>query len=137
MMHKSRHIFALLVTIVVLSVPVIASENKANTANNSKEEAAPANSAPAAIPATNSVHDPLLRLMVAQGVLNSDDMKALATVPSAELRDRLLLLLLAKNKNNLSAADINALKNPLDSSGAGADLASEVSPPSSLAALQA
>src|SRR3979411_1146943 len=104
MMHKSRHIFALLVAIVVPSVAVIASENKANTANNSKDEAAPANSAPAAIPAANSVHDPLLRLMVAQGVLNSDDLKTLATVPSAELRDRLLLLLLAKN--NLSAADI-------------------------------
>jgi hypothetical protein len=136
MMRKSRHIFALLVAIVVLSVAVFASENKANTANNTKEEAVPANSAPAAIPPTNSVHDPLLRLMVAQGVLNSDDLKTLATVPSAELRDRLLLLLLAKNKNTLSAADINALKNSTDFSGTDADSASEVSTSSSLAALQ-
>jgi len=33
----------------------------------------------------------------------------------------LLLLLLAKNKNTLSAADINALKNPADSDSADAD----------------
>lgn len=121
MMRKSRHICALFVAIVVLPVAVTASENKDNTANNSNGGAPAANSAPAAIPATNPVHDPLLRLMVAQGVLNNDDVKALASVPSAELRDRLLLLLLAKNKNTLSAADINALKNPADSDSADAD----------------
>jgi len=136
MMRNSHRIFGIFIATVVLSVAVIASENKANTANNSTEEAAPANSAPAAIPATNSVHDPLLRLMVAQGVLNNDDVKALATVPSAELRDRLLLLLLAKNKSTLSAEDINALKNSTDSAGTDADSASEASTSSSPAALQ-
>jgi hypothetical protein len=127
MMRKSRHISAFFVAMVVLSVTVVASENKANTASNGNEKATPPNSAPAAIPATNPVHDPLLRLMVAQGVLNSDDVKALASVPSAELRDRLLLLLLAKNKSTLSAEDINALKNSTDSAGTDADSASEVS----------
>src|SRR4029077_8893587 len=136
MMRKSRHICALFVAIVVLPVAVTASENKDNTANNSNEGASAANRAPAALPATNPVHDPLLRLMVAQGVLNNDDVKALATVPSAELRDRLLLLLLAKNKSTLSAEDINALKNSTDSAGADADSASEVSTSLSPAGLQ-
>lgn len=132
MMRNSRHI-ALFFAMVLLSVPAIASENKVKTPDNNKEEAPTASGAPAASPATNAVHDPLLRLMLAQGVLNNDDVKALATVPSAELRDRLLLLLLAKNKNTLSAADINALKNPTDTE---TDSASEVNAWSSPAALQ-
>src|SRR4029077_7767252 len=70
------------------------------------------------------------------GVLNNDDVKALATVPSAELRDRLLLLLLAKNKSTLSAEDINALKNSTDSAGADADSPSEVSTSLGSAGLQ-
>lgn len=132
MMLNSRHI-ALFFAMVLLSVPAIASEDKANTPDNSTEAAATSSGAPAASPATNSIHDPLLRLMVAQGVLNNDDVKALATVPSAELRDRLLLLLLAKNKNTLSAADINALKSPTDT---GTDSGSEVNAWSIPAALQ-
>jgi hypothetical protein len=56
--------------------------------------------------------------MVSQGILNADDVAKLAGVPSAELRDRLLLLLLTKNKSALSADDVNALKASSDTNEA-------------------
>lgn len=90
------------------------SDNAANTSSSSasaSESSAPASTtAPAASAANVAAADPLLRLMVSQGLLSAADVAKLAGVPSSELRDRLLILLLMKNKNALSAEDVNALK---------------------------
>ncbi|HYX54248.1 MAG TPA: hypothetical protein VE783_12405, partial [Candidatus Limnocylindrales bacterium] len=88
-----------------------------NSAANGATNAAPgAPAAPAAVPL-----DPLLRLMLAQGLVSQEEVAKLAGVPSSELRDRLLLLLLAKNKSALSAADLNALNAPANSAVAATD----------------
>ncbi len=96
--------------LVFMLLPGLAFSSDGNSASNN----APANSAntaapgaPAAPPA--AVADPLLRLMVAQGLVTAEEVGKLAGVPSSELRDRLLLLLLTKNKTSLTAADLNAL----------------------------
>lgn len=100
------------------------SDNANSTASSSasaKESSAPAStSAPNAAPAANGVSasDPLLRLMLAQGLLTPADVSKLAGVPSSELRDRLLILLLMKNKNALSSEDLNALKAPAETTTA-------------------
>ncbi|MGE5323184.1 MAG: hypothetical protein ACM3SW_09995, partial [Actinomycetota bacterium] len=85
-----------------------------NSANNSNTNASGAATTAAAAPAATTTSiaapvDPLLRLMVAQGLITKDEVNKLAGVPSSELRDRLLLLLLTKNKNALSAEDLSAL----------------------------
>ena len=91
-----------------------------NSANNGNTGA---NGAPATAPApttattatTTSVAtpvDPLLRLMVTQGLVTKEEIGKLAGMPSSELRDRLLLLLLMKNKNALTPEDLNALSPP-------------------------
>jgi len=86
----------------------------ANRASASESSAPASTTAPSAAPAAGSpaAGDPLLRLMVAQGLLSPADVSKLAAVPSSELRDRLLILLLMKNKNALSSEDMNALKAP-------------------------
>ena len=137
MMRNASRVLVGIVALVVLPVAVLASDNGANTTSRSSEETQPENSAPAGMPGTNATVDPLLQLMVSEGVVNSDDLKALATVPSAELRDRLLLLLLAKNKGTLSAADIHALKNSTDSAGTNTSSAFAVGASGSPAAIQA
>jgi hypothetical protein len=113
--------------LALLLLPVFASASEKTGSDNAKnspganaasasESSAPAstNTAPSAAPAAGSAAtgDPLLHLMVAQGLLTAADVDKLAGVPSSELRDRLLILLLTKNKNALSAEDVNALKAP-------------------------
>lgn len=129
MSRTSFRIWAGVLSLLLLPVLSFASDNKGSNNNaagtasaSGRESAASANTttAPNTAPSAGSAAtgDPLLRLMVSQGVLSADDVAKLAGVPSAELRDRLLLLLLMKNKNALSADDINALKAPADASGA-------------------
>ena len=122
MIRISCRIWAGVLALFLLSTLVFASDNNSNSNNNSsatgtsdRESASSASAnAPSAAPAAGitSPGDPLLRLMVSQGLLTPDDVKKLAGVPSAELRDRLLLILLMKSKNALSAEDMNALKAP-------------------------
>jgi hypothetical protein len=102
------------------------SDNASSTASkaaSASESSAPASTtAPSAAPAASSAvaGDPLLRLMVAQGLLTAADVAKLAGVPSSELRDRLLILLLMKNKNALSSEDVNALKAPSEAAASAA-----------------
>lgn len=95
----------------------------ASDGNSAKNGNTGANGAPATAPApttattatTTSVAtpvDPLLRLMVTQGLVTKEEVGKLAGMPSSELRDRLLLLLLMKNKNALTPEDLNALNPP-------------------------
>jgi hypothetical protein len=117
MIRISTRLWAGVLAVALLPVFAIALDNNAGSnANGATNTAKPETGAPAAAstnttapaPGINAA-DPLLRLMVSQGVLGADDVAKLAGVPSAELRDRLLLLLLMKNKNALSADDVNAL----------------------------
>lgn len=133
MIRTSIRIWTGVLAVFLLSLLAFASENNANNkdannkdtnntsstangaANNSIESSsssAAATSTAAPASGLNPAGDPLLRLMVSQGILGPDDMAKLAGVPSSELRDRLLIILLMKNKNALSAADVNALKAP-------------------------
>lgn len=98
---------------VLLSGFAFASDDNSNSNNsaasaNARESGTPANTAGG----TAAPVDPLLRLMVNQGLLTTNDLSKFAGVPSSELRDRLLLILLMKNKNALTAEDMNALKAP-------------------------
>ena len=119
MIRFSFRIWAGVLALFLLPVFVLASDNNSNSNNSSNSSSAPSASesssaASAAAPTVGiaASPDPLLRLMVSQGLLTPDDVTKLAGVPSAELRDRLLLILLMKNKNALSAEDMNALKAP-------------------------
>jgi hypothetical protein len=98
------------------------------------KETEPANSASAAAPSINSISDPLLRLMVTQGVVSIDDVQALAALSSAELRDKLLLLL-SKNKSALTTADVTTLKATTESVPI-ADASGESSPSATAGGLQ-
>jgi len=64
-----------------------------------------------------------------------DDVQALAALSSAELRDKLLLLLLSKNKSALTTADITALKATTESVPT-ADASGESSPSATAGGLQ-
>ena len=122
MIRISSRIWAGILAVFLLPALVFASDNNSNGANtkNRETEAASAAAAPASatspdvVPAKGAVADvdPLVKLMVAQGLLSAEDVSKLAGVPSSELRDRLLLILLMKNKNALTADDLNALKAP-------------------------
>ena len=124
MIGISTRIWAGVLALLLLPVLALASDKSgSDNANNStaagkagaSASSAPASTtAPGAAPAAGSpaTNDPLLRLMVAQGLLSPADVSKLAGVPSSELRDRLLILLLMKNKNALSSEDLNALKAP-------------------------
>jgi hypothetical protein len=137
MMHNPSRILAGVFALVALTIAVTAAETGAHTTTKANAEGQPGNSAPTGMSATNPVRDPLLQLMLNQGILNNDDVNSLARIPSAELRDRILLLLLAKNKGSLSAADINTLKKSADSADTDTHSALEVSASASPAALQA
>ncbi len=138
MIRFSNRIWAGVLALFLLPVLAFPSDNNANNnasnnagaAASAHESAASATTAPSAAPAAGSVAaaDPLLRLMVSQGVLGADDVAKLAGVPSSELRDRLLLLLLMKNKNALSADDVNALKAPAGSGDAAGSPSSDATP---------
>jgi hypothetical protein len=127
MIRISTRIWAGVLAVALLPAFAIASDNNAgsnatgatNKTNAPETGTSTAASAGSAAPATgiNPPGDPLLRLMVSQGVLGADDVAKLAGVPSSELRDRLLLLLLTKNKSTLSAEDVNALKAPGSADG--------------------
>jgi hypothetical protein len=99
MIWQSPRILAAALAVTVVPLAGAESEHNANSAKNRTEEAAPANSTATAPAGTIIGNDPLLWLMHTQGVLGANDVKALATAPSAELRDRLLLLLRTKNKS--------------------------------------
>ncbi len=105
------------VVLVVLSGLAFPSEDNSSR-NNNNNSAAGSNTSESTASSNNNTAtpgapvDPLLRLMVNQGLLTADDVKNLAGVPSSELRDRLLLILLMKNKNALTSEDLNALKAP-------------------------
>jgi hypothetical protein len=120
MIRTLTRFWAGVLAIALLPAFAIASDKNAGTdANgatnktNAPETGAPPTAAPGSGATTatgiNPAGDPLLRLMVSQGVLSADDVAKLAGVPSAELRDRLLLLLLTKNKSALSSADVSVL----------------------------
>ncbi|HET7208991.1 MAG TPA: hypothetical protein VFI95_20615 [Terriglobales bacterium] len=120
MMRSASRVLAHGIALAVLVLPVaLTAETWA--ANTSNEESQPASSASPESSGINAPADPLLRLMVSQGLVTADDVKVLGALPSAEVRDRLLLLLLAKNKGTLSAADISALKNSTDSAHANTE----------------
>lgn len=112
-------------TLMLLTGLALASDgnsaNNGNTGANGAAATAPA--PPAATTATTTSVampvDPLLRLMVIQGLVTKEEVGKLAGMPSSELRDRLLLLLLMKNKNALTAEDLNAL-NPSTTSAVNA-----------------
>ncbi|HLW55020.1 MAG TPA: hypothetical protein VKW06_19460 [Candidatus Angelobacter sp.] len=120
MIRISFRIWAGVLALFLLPVFAFASDNNSNSNNSSsaastsESSSAASATAPSAAPAAGIAvpGDPLLRLMVSQGLLTADDVSKLAGVPSAELRDRLLLILLMKNKNALSADDMSALKAP-------------------------
>ena len=119
MIRISFRIWAGVLALFLLPAFALASDNKSDNnsssgATGTSESSSASATAPSAAPAAGMAApgDPLLRLMVSQGVLSPDDVKKLAGVPSAELRDRLLMILLMKNKNSLSADDLNALKAP-------------------------
>lgn len=110
--------------LAMILLPVFAAASDNNAGNNvngaaktaTEHDAGPssASTAPGVVPAVSVPpgSDPLLRLMVSQGILTAEDVTKLVAVPPSELRDRLLLLLLMKNKNAFSAEDVNALKAP-------------------------
>jgi hypothetical protein len=135
MIWQSPRIVAGVVAVIVLAGAALGAENSASSANAKSKEAEPANGASAAAPSINSISDPLLRLMVTQGVVSIDDVKALAALSSAELRDKLLLLLLSKNKGALTTADITALKATTESVPT-ADASDESSPSATAGGLQ-
>jgi hypothetical protein len=118
MIRISLRIWAGVLALFLLPVFAFASDNKSDGNNSgatgTSESTSASATAPSAAPAAGiaAPGDPLLRLMVSQGLLSPDDVKKLAGVPSAELRDRLLMILLMKNRNSLSADDLNALKAP-------------------------
>lgn len=126
--------------IVFLPIAVPASD-KASTANTTittnngrSADNESTNSAPAA--ATIAL-DPLLRVLLSQGILNAEEAHTLAGIPPAQLRDRLLLLLLTRDVSALSAADVNSLSHSTgieataDPAAAPATPAREASPQSS------
>lgn len=132
--------------VLALLLPLLATASDKNdssnntsttTASSAKESATLSASSTNATPAAgiNTASDPLLLLMVSQGLLNAADVKNLAGVPSSELRDRLLVLLLTKNKNALSPEDLNALKGTAagvpaaEASGAEASATQRTGPP--------
>jgi hypothetical protein len=116
MIRMSIRIWAGILAIALPAFAIALDNNAGSNANGTTNTpdtaastaAAPANGATPA-PGINPAGDPLLRLMVSQGILGADDVAKLAGVPSAELRDRLLLLLLTKNKSTLSTEDVSAL----------------------------
>jgi hypothetical protein len=135
MIWQSSRIVTGVVVVIVLAGAALGAENSASSANAKSKETEPANSASAAAPSINSIGDPLLRLMVTQGVVSIDDVQALAALSSAELRDKLLLLLLSKNKSALTTADITALKATTESVPT-ADASGESSPSATAGGLQ-
>ena len=102
----------ILAAVFVLPVGAIASDTAPNKANE-KESAsnAPAATSPAPAAGLSASADPLLRLLVAKGVLNATEVNALAGVPAGQVRDRLLFLL--KDKGVLSAADVADLNSAM------------------------
>jgi hypothetical protein len=126
MIRISLRIWAGVLALLLLPVFAFASDNNSNNnggAASTKSDTATAASATApSAPAAEMTTpgDPLLRLMVSQGLLTAEDMAKLSGVPSAELRDRLLMILLMKNKGTLSAEDMNALKAPSAEAAAAA-----------------
>jgi len=135
MIWQSSRIVTGVVAVIVLAGAALGAENSASSANAKSKETEPANSASAAAPSINSISDPLLRLMVTQGVVSIGDVQALAALSSAELRDKLLLLLLSKNKSALTTADITALKATTESVPT-ADASGESSPSATAGGLQ-
>jgi hypothetical protein len=135
MIWQSSRIVTGVVAVIVLAGAALGAENSATSANAKSKETEPANGASAAAPSINSISDPLLRLMVTQGVVSIGDVQALAALSSAELRDKLLLLLLSKNKSALTTADITALKATTESVPP-ADASGESSPSATVGGLQ-
>jgi hypothetical protein len=111
MLYNLIRPWTVILTVLLMSATVLASGGD-STASSAKPEAAnaAATNAPNAAPAAglNPAGDPLVRLLVAKGVLSSGEANGLATGPASEMHDRLLLLL--KDKGVLSADDLNSLK---------------------------
>ena len=110
MLHHLIRPWTGILTIFLMSATVLASGDD-STAPSVKSEAANAaatntpNAAPAA--GLNPAGDPLVRLLVAKGVLSADEANGLAMGTALEMHQRLLLLL--KDKGLLSADDLNTL----------------------------
>src|SRR5262249_9501563 len=97
--------------VLLLSATVLAwgGDSSAPSAKSEAASAAATNTSNAAPPAgLNPRGDPLVRLLVAKGVLSAVEANGLAMGPASEMHDRLLLLL--KDKGVLSADDLNSLK---------------------------
>ena len=113
MFHNPNRLLFGILAVLLSSAVALASDDTPN-APAVKTEAANAAATtntpnPPAV-GVNPVGDPLLRLLVAKGVLSAGEVNELGGVPAPELRDRLLLLL--KDKGVLSAEDLNSLKAP-------------------------
>lgn len=116
----STRIFSGVLALCLLPVVLVASDSNTGAAAN-KPNAETSAVATAIAPSTaspaemNSVNDPLLRLLVSKGVLNSKEVTGLVSAPSAQLRERLVLML--KEKGILSEADMSALDAPSTTNG--------------------
>ena len=115
MLHNPNRVLIGILSLSLLSAMALASDDSPKAPAGKTEAAATAATTNASSPApglgVNSAGDPLLRLLVAKGVLTNGEVSELAGVPAPELRDRLLLLL--KDKGVLSAEDLNSLKAPM------------------------
>ena len=115
----STRIRAGVLAIAILPTLAVASDDSKNASASqptaSSDVAAVAANSPGAAPAagTKPVNDSLLGALMSKGILNLEEVNALAASPSGELRERLLLLL--REKGILSDADMNALKLPTGS----------------------
>jgi len=114
MLHNPSRVLIGILAVLLLSAVAWASDDTPNApaAKTEAANAAATTNTPNPAPAVgvNPVGDPLLRLLVAKGVLSAGEVNELGGVPAPELRDRLLLLL--KDKGVLSAEDLNSLKAP-------------------------
>src|SRR5262249_52629009 len=111
MLHNPIRLWTGILAVFLLSATVLAwgSDSSAPSAKSEAASAAATN-APNAAPAVglNPAGDPLVRLLVAKGMLSAGEANGLAMAPTSEMHDRLLLLL--RDKGLLSADDLNSLK---------------------------
>jgi hypothetical protein len=108
MIRRSTRILAGVLALFLLPMISRASEKDNNApANKGSDKETTSGSPASATNGVNTAADPLLRLLVTKGVLSTTEAASLGSGPSAQLRERLVLLL--KDKGILSDADINSL----------------------------
>src|SRR5215467_10022326 len=111
----SQRLLAVVLAISLLPLAAWASDDggspaKSTTASDITKGATTAGSGTVPAVGLNPAPDPLLQLLVAKGILNSNEVNSLAAAPANQMRDQLLLLL--KAKGVLSAEDVSSLNAP-------------------------